>query len=240
MERGVIKDFCSRVEFIFAASKIYSMRLFVAVDLNENVRRKLSQIQKELGSGGFDLKLVEPENLHLTLKFLGEVEESTLESIDREISESVKGFHEFALHFEGIGYFGSERFVKVVWVGVKEGKEDFIKLAESLDKGLSFIRKDEHEKSPHLTIARVKSGRNVQELAREVKALRDVKVGEVLVKEIKLKKSVLTPDGPIYSDVKVFPLVRKEGAVKTEGDQTREGVRGHLQASRRLHSRENG
>jgi 2'-5' RNA ligase len=99
--------------------------------------------------------------------------------------------------------------MKVIWAGVNSGKDEFVKLAKSLDEKLSFIRREEHEPSPHLTIARVKSGRNVDRLSREVDSLRDVKIGEVRVKEIKLKQSVLTLQGPIYSDVKIFRLKEK-------------------------------
>jgi 2'-5' RNA ligase len=182
------------------------MRLFVAIDLNENVIQRLSSVQEKLRSGDFDLKLVEPENLHLTLKFLGEVDENQNAHIEKLVSETVKEFHGFTLSFHGIGYFGNERYMRVIWAGVKEGGEQFVKLVQSLDKKLSFIRKDEHEPSPHLTIARVRSGRNREILVHEVSSLSDVKIGEVHVKEIKLKQSMLTPQGPIYSDVKVFPL----------------------------------
>ena len=182
------------------------MRLFVAAELNEDVRERLASIQEKLRSGDFDLKMVEPENLHLTLKFLGEVEEKHATHMEKLISDAVKDVHAFSLSFHGIGYFGSGNRMSVVWAGVKEGKEQYVKLADSLERALSPIRKEEREPSPHLTIARVKSGRNVHELAREVDSLRDVKIGEVRVKEIKLKHSVLTPQGPIYSDVKAFAL----------------------------------
>lgn len=184
------------------------MRLFVAVELNEKVIGNIISIQDRLSSKDYDLKIVEPENLHLTLKFLGEVEDKN-EQIERLVSGCVKGFPEFILSFHGIGYFGSERFMKVIWTGVKEGREEYIRLAKKIDSCLSFIREEEREPSPHLTIARVKSVRNVHELAREVLSLRDVKLGESHVKEIKLKQSVLTPQGPIYSDVKAFHLKEK-------------------------------
>jgi 2'-5' RNA ligase len=179
------------------------------MDLGEDVIGRISSIQEKLRSGDFDLKLVEPENLHLTLKFLGEVDEKHNARIEKLISEAAKEFHAFTLSFHGIGYFGRERYMKVIWAGVNSGKDEFVKLAKSLDEKLSFIRREEHEPSPHLTIARVKSGRNVDRLSREVDSLRDVKIGEVRVKEIKLKQSVLTLQGPIYSDVKIFRLKEK-------------------------------
>jgi 2'-5' RNA ligase len=183
------------------------MRIFVAIDLDEKVVERLSELQRKLHSHYYDIKIVEPDNLHLTLKFLGEVEETG--RTEQIISEVAKEFHEFTLSFDGLGYFGNGNRVNVIWAGVKECSEKFVKLACKLDEKLSFIRKEDHELSPHLTIARVKSGRNVQELAREVRSLGDVKIGEVHVKEIKLKQSVLTPQGPIYSDVNVFPLKKR-------------------------------
>ena len=181
------------------------MRLFIGIDLDGKVVENIVSIQRKLASNGFDLKLVEPENLHLTLKFLGDVQESQLEQVERLVSESVKDVREFELSFHGIGYFGGRR-VSVIWAGVKDGSRDFVNLAMALEERLSSIRKEEHDPSPHLTIARVKSVRNVDGLLRELNSLRDVKMGEVPVKEIRLKQSVLTPQGPIYSDVKVFSL----------------------------------
>jgi len=182
------------------------MRLFVAVELDDNVVARLSSIQEKLSSGDFDLKLVEPGNLHLTLKFLGEVQESQVKQIESIISGSVNGFRPFTLSFRGIGRFGGRDRVNVIWAGVKDGSQDFVNLAKALDSGLSFIRREEREPSPHLTIARVKSGRNIPALLHEVDSLGDVKIGEVRVNEIKLKQSVLTPQGPVYSDVKTFAL----------------------------------
>lgn len=182
------------------------MRLFVAIDLGDDVKEAVGGIQRKMRSGGYDLKMVEAGNLHMTLKFLGEVDAGQKGRIEGIISDAVKGFHPFTLSFHGVGYFGSASFMKVIWAGVKEGSQDFVSLAESLDKGLSFIRKDEHGPSPHLTIARVRQGTSTQKLAHDILSLKDVNLGEACVKEIKLKESVLTPQGPIYSDLRAFPL----------------------------------
>jgi 2'-5' RNA ligase len=184
------------------------MRLFVAIELDGSVIARLCSIQEKLRSGDFGLKLVEPENLHFTLKFLGDVQESQLVNVEKAVSEAADGKSPFTLSLHGIGHFGGSR-VGVIWAGVKEGRVEFIGLANELEKRLCFIRKDERGPSPHLTIARVKSGRNADLLLRELGSLRDVKIGEVRVKEIRLKQSVLTPQGPVYSDVKTFPLKEK-------------------------------
>lgn len=186
------------------------MRLFVAIEISKEVAERITEIEKRLFKGGFDLKFVEPENLHLTLKFLGEVSDEDLKYVESVISYVANEFQAFNVSFQGLGYFGSERNVKVLWIGVKEGKSEFVRIASSLDKKLSKIREEERkEKTPHLTIARVKSGKNRENLLREIYSLNDVKIGEVYVKEIKLKKSELTPKGPVYSDLKAFPLKEK-------------------------------
>ena len=182
------------------------MRLFVAIDLGEKVVQDLVSAQRKL-AGDYDISLVRPENMHLTLKFLGDVSEPMTGRIEKAISESLAPA--FRISLQGIGFFGSPP--KVIWAGVRDGREEFISLAGRLEKGLSFVRREEREPNPHLTIARVSSGRNSHDLVRNIQSMKDMRFGIVEVREIKLKKSVLTPKGPVYSDVKVFPLKESGG-----------------------------
>ncbi len=183
------------------------MRLFIAIDVPKNISERIVQVQKILSSTGAELNFTKPENLHVTLKFLGEVNENLINKIKNEIKEVAKCFHVFRMDVSGIGYFGSKNFIKVIWADISSGREIIIKMIEMLEKRLNTIRKNEHNPAPHLTIARVKSGKNRDLLVNEINKLKNVKFGEVNVKEIKLKKSVLTPSGPIYQDIECFPLV---------------------------------
>lgn len=194
------------------------MRLFIAIELGKEVLEKISHIQQKLSSPDYGLKLVEQENLHLTLKFLGDVPEEQARKIESLIHESLESFRPFTLSLEGLGYFGLHGRISAIWIGVKEGREEFVRLAKELDNRLAFVRKEEHGPSPHLTIARVKSGRNAQQLMREVVSKSGVKVGEARVKEIKLRQSVLTPHGPLYSDMKTFQLKESEIAERRRQD----------------------
>lgn len=182
------------------------MRLFIAVELDEGLRPKVLEVENRIKQCGGDVKLVEPQNLHFTLKFLGEVEEGRVPEIEDKIRDILEDSKPFTISIEGFGYFGSPRYLKTLWIDVKEGKEQLQGLADSLNTALDYIRHEKHKGDIHLTVGRVKSAKNRDALLREIEALKDVKVGEMVVKEVKLKQSALNKTGPVYSDVKVFPL----------------------------------
>jgi 2'-5' RNA ligase len=183
------------------------MRLFVAIELDENLKSKVEEIENQIRKCGCDVKFVEPENLHFTLKFLGEVPEQDVKGIKDKISASVKGMKQFKLSLEGFGYFGKPDYIRSLWIDVGEGKDELVKLIENMNQNLDDIRREVHGANPHLTIGRVKSGRGRQALLETINSLKDVKLGEMLVKFVKLKQSTLTKKGPIYSDLKIFELV---------------------------------
>lgn len=182
------------------------MRLFVAVELDPGLRETAARIGKRIKDTGAGVKLVEPENLHFTIKFLGEVEEELLPEIEEKLGEALKGAGPFKVELEGAGFFGSPKFMKVLWLDVKEGQRELLRLMDKVGRALEFIQEEERQNRVHLTIGRVKSPKNREELLDLIEELRHVKVGEMVVKEVKLKESVLGPKGPAYSDVKVFPL----------------------------------
>ena len=122
------------------------------------------------------------------------------------ISNAVKDVKKFTLDLCKVGYFGSPQHVKVIWIGVKEGKDNVIQLSKNMNKELLHIKKDDFKPSPHITIGRVRSNRNMETLIRELCELKNVKLCEVDVNEIKLKQSILHEYGPVYSDYKVFTL----------------------------------
>jgi 2'-5' RNA ligase len=182
------------------------MRMFIALDMPEEVVERIRDVQESLKEAGADLNLTRPENLHITLKFLGEVADKRKDEVVKLVSEALERFKPFSVKLEGVGYFGKGNRVNVIWAGVKGGKEDLIEIIASLDEKTRHIRKNEHRASPHLTIARVRTGRNKEVLLNEIKSLGGVKFGEFDVKELVLKSSDLTKRGPIYSDIETFPL----------------------------------
>lgn len=165
------------------------MRVFIGikVPVNEKIRRVLEELSKFKG-----LKIVEPENLHLNLKFLGEVEEKNIEDI-KKVLEELKGFESFEVSLKGVGAFPNQDFIRVVWIGAKSDK--LIKLAKLIDSELQSLGfTPEKDYVGHLTLARVK--RKIP----EVKALlSDEDFGTLKVEKVELIKSELKRSGPVYS-----------------------------------------
>ena len=170
------------------------MRLFIAVELSNDILEKLSQAQASLPKEG--LALVKPENQHLTLKFLGEVPDEKVEAIKSALDSCKRA--PFTISVKGAGVFPNEKFVRVVWAGV-ESKE-LAELAGCIEHSLVSIGfpKETHPFSPHATLARAKMKVDVGEfLAR----FRNFDFGSCKINSFVLKKSMLTPQGPVYADV---------------------------------------
>ncbi|MGB9727582.1 MAG: RNA 2',3'-cyclic phosphodiesterase [Nitrososphaeria archaeon] len=178
------------------------IRTFIALDLEDGpTKERILEVQKEILRLGVEAKPVEPENLHFTIKFLGEIDESRVQKVIEGISR-VK-FEPIKVKFIGLGAFPSLTHINVVWVGVDEkaGKA-MIRLWEDIERELEkngFPRERKFE--PHMTIMRIKSGLHKQELASAIKKYEGTEFGEETFSKIKVKKSVLTKDGPIYYDL---------------------------------------
>ncbi|KXA92593.1 hypothetical protein AKJ64_02755 [candidate division MSBL1 archaeon SCGC-AAA259E17] len=182
-------------------------RSFVAIDSNEKIRNCLVKIQKSLERTGADLKLVEPENIHLTLKFLGNVSENRLELVKEKI-RNIEKIDSFELQVNGLGVFPRPSFIRVIWAGVSKGEDKTVDLRKKLDKKMAEIDFEPEDKdfTPHFTIARMKSGRAKDEVLSQIEENSDTNFGSVIVKEAKLKKSELTSEGPIYTTLESVEL----------------------------------
>lgn len=177
------------------------MRCFLAIELPEEIREEIVRIQKQLPEAKF--KLVEKENLHLTLKFLGELSDFQVNKV-KEALTKVK-FDGFKANLGTMGVFPSPSFVRVVWVSmepIKKVKELHHLIDITLEK--ERFRRDKVFES-HITLARVKGVKNKEEF---IKKLREIKIKplEFSVESFVVKKSELTRKGPIYETIKEFKL----------------------------------
>ena len=198
------------------------MRCFIAIDIDEKTRAAIADLQKQLNAKvdikKGDVKWVEPENIHLTLKFLGEIEDKKADEVC-EISKQVAANHEkFDIALETVGSFpplgsltGGGRSAKVVWVGAGKGAEQLLALQKDLEGRLeqAGYPKEEREFSAHLTLCRVRNPKAGFKLADACKAFSDYKLGIISADALCVYQSQLTPQGPIYTLLQSFKLVQK-------------------------------
>lgn len=182
-----------------------SIRSFMAFDIeNPDVHRKLAKAQALLVQTGADLKLVETENIHITMRFLGDVTQVMVDKIFDEMKKIQ--FTPFNVQLKGVGVFPSLNYPRVVWAGITQGADQLRSVFDQLEprfRALGFAP-DQYGFSPHLTIARVRSGKNKAQLAAFVKENANLEFGNIKAECLRLKKSVLSPKGPSYSTLVEF------------------------------------
>ena len=179
-----------------------ALRVFIAVDIDDPMLvSRLERLIDSLRATGVPMKPVEPENLHITLRFIGEVPEGLVEEIKREVIGRLE-FDPFDLELKGLGAFPGPYRPRVVWVGVGEGSEGLRRLHDLVEEGLRRLgvppERGAKEYVPHLTLARIKGSRNIQALTKLILEHGDYPVGRMRVTSVRLKKSTLTRRGPIY------------------------------------------
>jgi 2'-5' RNA ligase len=182
------------------------MRIFIGIDLPENIKENLKEIIEKVKKIK-EAKLVKIENLHITLKFLGEVEEEKIEVINRTLQHCADKSKSFNVKIKGIGVFPSEKKVRVLWAGIEDG-EDLKNLNRKIEdalKNLGFEK--EKEFVAHITIARFKSIPNLNFIKELITKYQDILFGEILVKNFQLYESKLTPLGPIYKVIKKYEFI---------------------------------
>jgi len=177
------------------------VRTFIAIQISDTMRRNLANLIADLKNTSGAVRWVSPENLHLTLKFLGNVEEKKTEDIGQGVSNACKGSAPFAMSLKSLGAFPSTRRPRVVWVGVAKGKDDLISLNEKIETQLEQIgfEKEKRKFSPHLTIGRLKREGRPGDLADRLSVEFDG--GECEVERVCVMKSTLTPSGAIYEEL---------------------------------------
>jgi 2'-5' RNA ligase len=180
-----------------------TIRSFFSFDIeDQTIIRRLADAQGMLANTGADLKLVKPQNIHLTVRFLGNISPPMVDAIYEEMKQI--SFTPFETELRGLGAFPKLSYPRVIWAGIKKGADKLTDVFGQLEprlRGLGF-KPDTKGFSPHLTIARVRTGRNKAQLIKLVRELEDYEFGAVKAECFRLKKSDLTPKGPIYTTLK--------------------------------------
>lgn len=184
------------------------MRLFVAANLADQLKEALAQLQGALKAKGGDVSWVKPENLHITLKFLGEVGEERLQEIKAAIASSVVGISSFSLSFGGLGAFPNLRSPRVIWIGVKEGGESLSALHSHVEEAFEQIGfpREGRPFTPHLTLGRVRSLKGLEGLVEGLNTIKADALGGMVLERVDLMQSRLHPAGAIYTALESFPL----------------------------------
>ena len=181
------------------------IRAFIAVELPETLKKELYELEAQLKNTSPPIvKWVDPNSIHITLKFLGEISEDSVDELTLAIEESAQGIQPFQLEVREVGAFPNLERVQVLWVGVKGELEQITQLQKNIESNteqLGFSR-ESRAFSPHLTLGRVRNEARPNERQRLGKLLTDTSftaLHNVNVAAVNLMKSQLTPTGPVYT-----------------------------------------
>jgi 2'-5' RNA ligase len=187
------------------------IRTFLAVDLTDDLRAKIADLQGRLKKGihftGAHPKWVDPAGIHLTLKFFGQTDETQRTTIVETLRDVASRHAKHTAHIKGLGVFPSPRRPRVLWVGVSKATK-LRGLQEDLEETLESIGwpSEERDFTPHLTLARIKSQKRVHALMDIVSGHRAWDLGPWPIGEMVLYQSTLRPQGAVYTALERFPL----------------------------------
>jgi 2'-5' RNA ligase len=178
------------------------LRTFIGVDIGKTIRDRAVALQEKLSPSTNGVKWVEPQNLHVTLLFLGEVDDREIPAVCRAVSEQTAGHPPFEMSVEKLGCFPHPRRPRVIWIGVGEGAQELRALHDGLEPpllALGCYRREERQYRPHITLGRVRGERPADQLAAVLAQNQDWKGGKIAVSEVLVMSSELTPQGPNYT-----------------------------------------
>ena len=176
------------------------MRTFIAVEVPVAVRDRVAELEHQLQETGTDIKWVDPGNIHITLKFLGNIDTGQPSVIRNGLCAALDGTHSFDLKLGRVGAFPDLNRPRVFWVSVVEGREELTAMQQRIETELhscGFVR-EERPFSPHLTIGRVRSPKGLAKLTEQVQAT-TFETDPFPVARVAVVKSDLKPGGPVYT-----------------------------------------
>ncbi|MBZ9571502.1 RNA 2',3'-cyclic phosphodiesterase [Methanobrevibacter sp. TMH8] len=191
-------------------------RCFLAIDIEPNLVQKIEEVQKEFKKTNNNVKYVKTENLHFTLKFFGNVSDTKINEIKKAIDKVLSNVSnnddkdennsKTELIIKGIGTFPNKNYMKVLWIGT-QNNSFLLNLQKELDSEFTKLGfKKEKNFKTHLTIGRIRNLKDKNEFKEKIDELKNISIGTMNISKISLKKSELTPKGPIYSDIEIFEI----------------------------------
>ena len=188
------------------------MRAFVAIELDAPIHEALAALIADLQRTEAPVKWVAPENIHLTLKFLGEVPNESVAKAVEILRTCVAGVAPFALEVKGAGGFPDLKRPRVIFVGAADQPPTAAELARRLNEGMAAlgVEREDRPYQNHITLGRVRAPRPMTQLIKRLEALQEESFGSMRAAQVTLMESRLTPAGPIYSPVERATLTGEE------------------------------
>jgi 2'-5' RNA ligase len=196
------------------------LRTFIAVDPGKAIRSRCVALQETLARSAERVRWEKPENIHVTLLFLGDVDERDLLPVCQAVSGVCATQYAFPVSVESVGCFPNLQRPRTIWAGIAAGSVELITLHDALEKPLmelGYYRREERQFKPHLTIGRVKGDGMSYRLTMELTKQLQWRGGESMIDEVQVMSSQLTPDGPIYSVVSRAKLAKQESGARAQG-----------------------
>jgi len=184
------------------------IRTFIAIEIPEEIRNKIGELQNNLKGIGGRISWTKPGNIHLTLKFLGDTDEEIVDEIATELHHAVKDMAKFKVTIKGTGTFPNFKHPRVIWVSGESEGDQLQKLAAQIEQCMEKFgfKKENRRFSAHLTLGRVKDARGIQPVMNKLIKYESFNAGSFIVKEFFLIKSELHPAGAIYTSLKNIML----------------------------------
>ena len=183
-------------------------RLFLSVDFPDSLADDVAAVQDRLRDAA-GLRFTDPKRVHVTLKFLGDTDESRVSTVEEAVETALDdaGVGPFEAEIGGLGVFPGLDYISVVWAGIRRGGAEMTRLHEAVERETTAVGFDpeDHEFTPHATIARMDDARG-KDLVQRVVREEDPTVGSFEVEQVRLKESTLTDAGPEYETVTRFSL----------------------------------
>lgn len=185
-----------------------TIRTFIAVELPKEIHDKLQQLQNDFRTPMPDVRWTKPGNIHLTLKFLGDVQISRIDRITSSLMDIGGRFSPFTMSLAGMGAFPNPRKPRIVWVGVEKGADTLVEIANSIEASMKQLGfpKEKRPFRPHLTVGRIRQLKNPESMTKALEQSEVGELGEFAVEKVSFIKSQLDPAGSIYTTLVEAPL----------------------------------
>jgi 2'-5' RNA ligase len=184
------------------------IRAFIAIELPDSIKSMIGRVQQELKSLRLKAKWVRAENIHLTLKFLGDIDAGDIDNIGGAMADAAADSAPLALKIGGIGFFPDIKRPRVVWVGLGGEIPNLLNLQRNLEDRLATVgfAKEKRSFKAHLTLGRIRQAANPDTVRRIIKEYIELGDHQFIADRITLIKSVLKPSGAVYSPLKQTEL----------------------------------